>query len=277
MIKHAVGLLLLSAALAAACGCNVCRAIVYDPFGPNTLCSARRCGPVCGEPCGPIRGGLGPRAVMAEPGENDGCGECGLPACGRLCRPRGPLAFVFALFTAGSYPGCWGGCGERYWGDWYADPPDCSDPCGYHGNFTGGGCSGCGDGGGPVGMAGQYEGAAMPAPSGGCRTCGQGGQASYNRGGRYPAQSSAGSQQYAATQPYNVHRSATQSYAAGQRSPASYASRGQRPAGQYPSTSSSGGPYAPRLISTTDRVGTPAAPDQGPRLAQPQRADVVQE
>lgn len=276
MIKHAVGLLLLSAALAAACGCNVCRAIVYDPFGPNTLCNARRGGPVCEEPCGPVRG-CGPRAVMAEPCEDDCCGECGLPACGRRCRPRGPLAFVFGLFTAGAYPGCWGGCGERYWGDWYADPPDCSDPCDGSGNYTGGGCSSCSDGGFSAGMSGPNEDAAVAAPSGGCRTCGQGGHASYNRAGRYPAQSSAGSQQYAATQPYGVQRSTTQAAAAGQRYPAWSASRGHRPAGQYPSTSSAGGSYAPRLISTTDRVVKPATPDQGPRLAQPQRADVVQE
>lgn len=276
MIKHAMGLLLLSAALAAACGCNVCRAIVNDPFGPNTLCDARRCGPVCEEPCGPIRGRFGPRAVMAEPCEDDCGGECGLPACGRRCRPRGPLAFVFALFTAGAYPGCWGGCGERYWGDWYGDPPDCSDPCDCQGNFTGGGYSTFGEG-GSLGMAGPYQDAPVPAPSGGCRTCGQGGQASYNRGGRYPAQYSAGSQQFAATQPYGVQRSATQSPAAGQRSPARYASRGNRAAAQYPSKSSASGSYAPRLISTTDRVVKPATGDQGPRLAQPQRADVVQE
>jgi hypothetical protein len=34
---------------------------------------------------------------------------------------------------------CWCGrtCGERYWGDFYSDPPDCWDPCDCYGNYTG--------------------------------------------------------------------------------------------------------------------------------------------
>ncbi len=279
MTKQAIVLVLLSAALAAACGCNVCRAVVYDPFGPNTLCDGRRCGPVCPEPCGPLRGRCGPRAAVAEPCDDDGCGECGMPARRCRCRiVRGPLSFVFALFTAGTYRGCWGGCGERYWGDWYGDPPECSDPCDCHGNFTGGGCSSCGsDGDVPAGMAGPHEDAGMTPQPGGCRSCGQGGYASHTRGTpRYPAQSSAGELHYPAAQPSGVQRYPAQYSNAAQRYPASYSSRGRYPS-QYPSRPQSSGSNAPRLISTTDRVVKPATADQGPRLAQPQRADVWQE
>jgi hypothetical protein len=64
--------------------------------------------------------------------------------------------------------GCWCGpnCGERYWGDFYSDPPDCWDPCDCHGNYTGGGCSSCG--GGTHDGGGYHE-------SGGCRNCGRSG------------------------------------------------------------------------------------------------------
>jgi hypothetical protein len=48
-------------------------------------------------------------------------------------------------------PRCWWGpsCGERYWGDFYSDPPDCWDPCDCHGNYNGGGQRNCGCNGGP--------------------------------------------------------------------------------------------------------------------------------
>jgi len=43
-------------------------------------------------------------------------------------------------------PNCWCGptCGERYWGDFYSDAPDCRDPCDTYGNYSGGGCRNCG-------------------------------------------------------------------------------------------------------------------------------------
>jgi hypothetical protein len=28
-------------------------------------------------------------------------------------------------------------CGERYWNEWYSDPPDCCDPCNDCGTFVG--------------------------------------------------------------------------------------------------------------------------------------------
>jgi hypothetical protein len=50
---------------------------------------------------------------------------------------------VFALLMQGCSwcPSCGG---DRYWGDFYSDPPDCWDPCDKYGNYTGGGCSTCG-------------------------------------------------------------------------------------------------------------------------------------
>ena len=87
--------------------------------------------------------------------QNGGCGEdCGYPyrfprvrscdPCADGCRPLtckdktycGPLTPIFALFTRD----CWSstGCGERYWGDFYGDPPDYCDPCDRCGNYTGG-------------------------------------------------------------------------------------------------------------------------------------------
>ncbi len=66
------------------------------------------------------------------------------------------MSCLFALFT----PGCWcgRGCGERYWGDFYSDPPDCWDPCDCYGNYTGGGCRHCGGGGYPNGNVGYTGG-----------------------------------------------------------------------------------------------------------------------
>ncbi len=59
---------------------------------------------------------------------------------------------MFALFC----PDCWCGrsCGQRYWGDFYSDPPDCWDPCDCNGNYTGG-CRSCGGGG--YGMPNGYS------------------------------------------------------------------------------------------------------------------------
>jgi len=320
MTKQAIRLLLLCGILAGACGCNVVRAILYDPFGPNTLCDGRRCGmrgcgeacgPVCEEPCGPgpLRGRCGVGGAVAEPCDEGCCEECGGPTC---CRPRlgilrGPLSLIFALFSAGPCPGCGpgepcSGCGERYWGDWYGDPPECCDPCDCYGNFTGGGCSSCGGRGvnAPAGMAGQYEdGGTAPQP-GGCRSCGQGATSLQSYGSqryssqyaartqRYPAQYASGIQGYPTqyvpgTQGYPTQNATgTQGYrtqysARAQGYPTQYAARTQRNSSQSPSGPYSSGAYAPRLISTTDRVVKPATAEQLPHLAQPLQAGTTVE
>jgi hypothetical protein len=144
------------------------------------------CGPACGPACRPARAACAPRrAVVADCDDECGCGgarpcrsvgcrtcsSCGDSSCdpcadpcgnGCYARPwyRGPLSCVFALFT----PNCWCGpsCGERYWGDFYSDPPDCWDPCDNCGNYAGRGCRNCG--GGSPGPSHGYvdDGSAMP-------------------------------------------------------------------------------------------------------------------
>jgi hypothetical protein len=92
--------------------------------------------------------------------QND-CEDCGHPCrcpggrscdpCSSGCRPMtchdktycGPLTPLFALFTHDCWSSC--GCGQRYWGDFYGDPPDCCDPCDRCGNYI---CGGSGYGGG---------------------------------------------------------------------------------------------------------------------------------
>jgi hypothetical protein len=131
------------------------------------------CGCGCDSSCG---GGHNWWSLQGEPCQNGGCGEdCGHPyrlpcarscdPCGNGCRPLtckdktycGPLTPIFALFTRD----CWSGsaCTERYWGDFYGDPPDFCDPCDRCGNYTGGwngwnggGGSGCNCGGGQRAM-----------------------------------------------------------------------------------------------------------------------------
>jgi hypothetical protein len=62
------------------------------------------------------------------------------------------LSCLFALFMPNTW--CGPSCGERYWGDFYTDPPDCEDPCDNSGNYSGGGCHHCG--GSPHGHARNY-------------------------------------------------------------------------------------------------------------------------
>jgi hypothetical protein len=101
----------------APCGrsCNSC----CDPCGRSCNSCCNPCGRSCNSCCDPC---------------GDPCGD----GCCERCWHRGPLSCLFGLFT----PCCWcgRGCGDRYWGDFYSDPPNCWDPCDCHGNYTGGGC-----------------------------------------------------------------------------------------------------------------------------------------
>lgn len=145
---------LLFSALAVNAGCCT--------FSP---CYGRSCGPAAcndgGDSCGPAY--RTPRLAPCNPpyaarrvASCNSCGDCDPcnDSCGcGSCRPwyRGPLSCPFAWLLSGIY-GC-SGCGERYWGDFYGDPPDCYDPCDNCGNYVGnassGGC-GCGNRGGSV-------------------------------------------------------------------------------------------------------------------------------
>ncbi len=276
MTKSIVGGLLVLVVLAASSGCNVCRAILYDPFGPNTLFDGRRCGRVIGEECGPVCSPLDPAAVVEGPGRWEGCNEYGTEPC--VCRRglvRGPLAFVFALFSAGTYRGCYAGCGERYWGDWYSDPPELCGPCDDQGNFLGGSTPWLG-GTGPMSMN-EAEATRGAAP-GGCRNCGQGGQTSFSPGvSRNPAYLRSTPRHYATATPPPPQRSSAPSYYPSPRAPEWQASRASRAGAQSPyPTGPSTGPYAPRLISTTDRVVSPMPSEAGPRLAPAPRSASVQ-
>lgn len=154
----------------------MCRARVGRP---TVVSDCDTCGDECGATCGPTCGRLRNRPFRTCGVGCDSCDSCGSYSprdpyyrgcheCGDACNScgggrcwnRGPFTWVFALFS----PSTWGcsGCGERYWGDFYSDPPDWHDPCDCYGNYAGGGC-GCGGG----GSYGEVRGG-----NGGCRHCG---------------------------------------------------------------------------------------------------------
>ncbi len=166
MKRQAVLVLCLAGLLAATSGCGVVHTLVYEPFGPNSICDTSNCGD-CG---GAVEH---PRAARAACGAGVGACDAGAVDCGgcgncRACVPCGPLSLIFGLFCRETW--CGGGCGERYWGDWYGDPPDCCDPCDQCGNYTGRGAA-----------TTEYlpQGEMMESPGGsgpesaGCATCGQ--------------------------------------------------------------------------------------------------------
>jgi hypothetical protein len=170
---------LLGGLLATNTGCGLLQAVFcYRPCATRGDCAAGFANEGCDEGCGPTFGsvqrpvrapayGLRRARAYAEddvgcdsgsgrPCRRPNCRSCGTggdpvadpcgDGCYGRCWHRGPLSCVFALFTRG----CWWGpsCGERYWGDFYSDPPDCWDPCDGNGNYTGGGCRSCGGTGG---------------------------------------------------------------------------------------------------------------------------------
>jgi hypothetical protein len=181
---------LLVGLLAAGAGCGVNQSYCCHPCGGcgGCGCCGDECGGCCGSGCAPC---APHRAVVA--GCDDGCGcgctkPCGAVGC-RTCSPcspcgdcccdpcadpcgnccyarpwyRGPLSCLFALFT----PNCWCGpsCGQRYWGDFYSDPPDCCDPCDRCGNYAGCGCHNCG-GSYPGHVSGGYGNGGSPMSDG---------------------------------------------------------------------------------------------------------------
>ncbi len=170
-MKKITLIIALGAMLVASSGCGLLQAIFsYKPCVMRGTCEPSLCDEGCEEGYGPVYGGfprrtacppvVGPRrAVVCDD-------ECGMPCrrpvlcprcrqtldtcwdpCGDRCYGRvwhrGPLSCLFALFVR---PSWWGpSCGERYWGDFYSDLPDCWDPCDCYGNYTGGvgGCREC--------------------------------------------------------------------------------------------------------------------------------------
>jgi len=175
-VKRLVLVSLLGGLLATSAGCGLMQSIFcYRPCVMRGDCLVEDgcyedgCGPALGRPVrGPVfaarrarvyaEGDMGCDVVGGRPCRRPLCSRCG-PVCDPCCDPcgdvcygrcwhRGPLSCIFALFMRGCWwdGGCQG-CGERYWGDFYSDPPDCWDPCDGYGNYTGGGCRDCGTGG----------------------------------------------------------------------------------------------------------------------------------
>jgi hypothetical protein len=176
-VKRLILFGLLGGLLATNTGCGLLQAVFcYRPCATRGDCDVGFAGEGCDEGCGPTCGSMGravrgpacaPRRARGVADCDTGCDvACGRP-CGRAtcrtCSPcgdpcadpcgegccgrvwhRGPLSCLFALFMRGSW--CGPSCGERYWGDFYSDPPDCWDPCdNCYGNYTGrDGCRSCG-------------------------------------------------------------------------------------------------------------------------------------
>ena len=119
---------LVSILLVLGSGCAAC----YPgprPFRPGVLCDPTPCPDgACG------LSGCSHAGVACGTAECDPCDPCGPCHYGHYS-PLGPFAFVFRIFR----PVTWVGpsCGERYWGDYLSDPPDCCDPCDCYGNYTG--------------------------------------------------------------------------------------------------------------------------------------------
>jgi hypothetical protein len=105
------------------------------PCGPPMASSGGCGGGGCATDCGPSYGSSCQTGCRAAPCET-ACAEPCDVGCGPPCRPCGPLSLVFGLINHKTW--CGSGCGERYWGDWYGDPPHCHDPCDRCGNWTGG-------------------------------------------------------------------------------------------------------------------------------------------
>ena len=155
-------------------------------------CDQGFCGGPCDDGCGPTCGPTqrsfrGPVCAPRQTAACSDCGDCGCDPCADPCGDgccgrcwySGPLSCFFALFTRCNW--CGPNCGERYWGDFYSDPPDCEDPCDCYGNRAGGCCS-CGGGrrngqmyqdGGGYGDGEVYQDGGGFHDGGGCKNCGR--------------------------------------------------------------------------------------------------------
>ena len=134
MIKRCISLAVLATLVSVCGGCGLFYNVAYCPLGPCGGHGGGRmvgsaCGPMASDTCGPV--GCG----------EVGCGDvgCAPDCCDPCCRPYRPFARLACLADL-FRPITWCGpvCGERYWGDFYSDPPDCSDPCDPCGNYVGG-------------------------------------------------------------------------------------------------------------------------------------------
>jgi hypothetical protein len=121
---------MLATALSATTGCRVVDTVL---LGKPCVGGRGPCGPIC-DPC--AGGSVGGGGCCG-----DSCGGCG-DACGTTCHSC-PLYEVFGLFhpdrmlCAWEYDSCDGGCGDRYWGDFYRGQRAGCESCDCHGNWSG--------------------------------------------------------------------------------------------------------------------------------------------
>lgn len=117
-----------------------------DGDSPYAFMTYDNCCEQCGGGWGP--GGCGGQTCGAPVGCNQPCagggqgacsGHCAKCACGGCngcsCGQPSPCVLVNALCACA-------GCGERYWNEWYNDPPQCAEPCDCYGNWVGPGHAG---------------------------------------------------------------------------------------------------------------------------------------
>jgi len=230
--------------LVLASGCGPChRLLLCDPSNCSTP-AAGTTGPCVGECETPVAVPGVVRPAPIAPWRPAVWGP------GRPYYGRGLLGWLFALFRPhGAW--CDGGCGPRYWGGWLSDPPDCCDPCDRCGNWVG--SVGAVSGPAPVGPV--LPAGALP-PSENCPNC--------NR------------------QVGPMARLAVRAGMPAGTTPPLASGASARPAARMVSESvmqpwledaspgvitDPNSPYAPRLISVTDRVlvpaaGTPAEPSK---------------
>ncbi len=127
MLKRLSIFTVLATLAATGAGCTCCH-MGHRPLRPGVVCDPTHCPGTCGPALG------AQRQVACGVAECDPCDPCGPCYYGEYS-PFGPLAAVFRIFR----PITWMGpsCGERYWGGYLSDPPDCCDPCDSYGNYTG--------------------------------------------------------------------------------------------------------------------------------------------
>ncbi len=224
--------------LVLASGCGPCHNFLF--------CDPSHCAAPIGPACGPCEPECGPECRPPVAGVR--------PWGGPVCGPRHPsygrglLGWLFALFRPhGAW--CDGGCGERYWGGFLSDPPDCCDPCDRCGNWVGGvGAVGVGPLAGAGSVGPVVPAGAVAAPEA-CPDCLLPPARAVSRlgPGRGFTAAPAGPTVLQPGQPW----------------------RADAEPGIVTDTTS---PYAPRLLSVTDRVVAPASPERA-QQAPPEPAE----
>ncbi len=195
----------------------------HRPYRPAAVCDPVHGTDTCG-PTRPLHYGAACGTVGCDP-----CDPCGPCYYGEYS-PFGPFAAIFRVFR----PITWVGpsCGERYWGGYLSDPPDCYDPCDCYGNYTGMHVKNCPRRGGRVHAACVDHACAEPTCEPGCGVGGCPPSGGEYLGARQPSRPVSREPQY-----LGQHRPLV-------RPPVGTLSTAPDPASRF----------APRVISVDDRV-----------------------